>query len=186
MPNFVLDWLKQSDEKIINLDKLTYAGNLHYLKSIEHDPRHVFIQNDINNTELVLSLLKTHQPCAIIHFAAESHVDRSIHSPEDFIHTNIMGTYRLLAAAQEYFAQLSSQAKMAFRFLHVSTDEVYGSLSPHDPAFTETHPYQPNSPYAASKASSDHLVRAYHHTYGLPTLITHCSNNYGPHQYKES
>jgi dTDP-glucose 4,6-dehydratase len=183
--NFVLDWLKQSDEKIINLDKLTYAGNLHYLKSIEHDPRHVFIQNDINNTELVLSLLKTHQPCAIIHFAAESHVDRSIHSPEDFIHTNIMGTYRLLAAAQEYFAQLSSQAKMAFRFLHVSTDEVYGSLSPHDPAFTETHPYQPNSPYAASKASSDHLVRAYHHTYGLPTLITHCSNNYGPHQYKE-
>lgn len=183
--NFVLDWLAQSDEPIINLDKLTYAGNLQNLASLEGDPRHIFIQGDIKDREKVAALLSQYQPRAIIHLAAESHVDRSIHGPEDFIQTNIVGTFRLLEAARQYWQNLEERTRQAFRFLHVSTDEVYGSLCKDAPAFTETHCYQPNSPYSASKASSDQLVRAYHHTYGLPTLITNCSNNYGPFQFPE-
>ncbi|MDO9470984.1 MAG: dTDP-glucose 4,6-dehydratase [Nitrosomonas sp.] len=183
--NFVLDWLAQSDEKIINLDKLTYAGNLQNLSSLSKDTRHIFIQGDIGNTQLVSQILAQYQPRAIINLAAESHVDRSIHGPEDFIQTNILGTFHLLEAVRTYWNELESIAKQNFRFLHVSTDEVYGSLTRNEPAFTEEHRYEPNSPYSASKASSDHLVRAYHHTYGLPILTTNCSNNYGPFQFPE-
>lgn len=183
--NFILDWLTQSDEKIVNLDKLTYAGNLQNLSSLMGNPRHIFVHGDIGDIQLVSRLLAQHQPRAIINFAAESHVDRSIHGPEDFIQTNILGTFRLLEAVRAYWNELETTAKQNFRFLHVSTDEVYGSLSQNEPAFTEEHRYEPNSPYSASKASSDHLVRAYHHTYGLPVLTTNCSNNYGPFQFPE-
>ncbi|MBT9477231.1 dTDP-glucose 4,6-dehydratase [Polaromonas sp.] len=183
--NFVLDWLAQSDEPVVNLDKLTYAGNLETLASLQDDARHTFVQGDIGDAELVARLLAQHQPRAVLNFAAESHVDRSIHSPEDFIQTNIVGTFRLLEAVRAYWGGLPEDAKSAFRFLHVSTDEVYGSLGATDPAFTETHRYEPNSPYSASKAASDHLVRAYHHTYGLPVLTTNCSNNYGPYHFPE-
>lgn len=183
--NFVLDWLAQSDEKVINLDKLTYAGNLHNLSSLSQDSRHIFAQGDIGDSSRVSQLLAQYQPRAIINLAAESHVDRSIHGPADFIQTNILGTFRLLEATHAYWRELDSTAKQNFRFLHVSTDEVYGSLARNEPAFTEQHRYQPNSPYSASKASSDHLVRAYHHTYGLPVLTTNCSNNYGPFQFPE-
>jgi len=183
--NFILDWLAGSQEPVLNLDKLTYAGNLETLASLQGDPRYTFVQGDIGNGEVVASLLAQHQPRAIVHFAAESHVDRSIHGPEDFIQTNIVGTFHLVEAARAYWHGLEGESKAAFRFLHVSTDEVYGSLGASDPAFTETHRYQPNSPYSASKAASDHLVRAYHHTYGLPVLTTNCSNNYGPWHFPE-
>jgi dTDP-glucose 4,6-dehydratase len=183
--NFVLDWLAQSDELVINLDKLTYAGNLENLSRLAGDVRHLFVQGDIGDTALVERLLAEHQPRAILNFAAESHVDRSIHGPEDFIETNIVGTFRLLEAVRAYWKALDPAAAQAFRFLHVSTDEVYGSLAKDEPAFTESHQYEPNSPYSASKAASDHLVRAYHHTYGLPVLTTNCSNNYGPHHFPE-
>ncbi len=183
--NFVLDWLKIHSEPIINLDKLTYAGNLHNLASIMDDPRHHFVQGDIGDSSLVEKLLAEHRPRAIVNFAAESHVDRSIHGPEDFIQTNVVGTFHLLTAARGYWESLTGTEKTAFRFLHVSTDEVYGSLNANDPPFTETTPYAPNSPYSASKAASDHLVRAWHHTYGLPVLTTNCSNNYGPWQFPE-
>jgi dTDP-glucose 4,6-dehydratase len=183
--NFVLDWLAQSDEPVVNLDKLSYAGNLETLASLAGDARHVFVQGDIGDTALVNSLLAQNQPRAVINFAAESHVDRSIHSPEDFIQTNIVGTFRLLEAVRAYCGSLESEAKAGFRLLHVSTDEVYGSLGANAPAFSESHRYEPNSPYSASKAASDHLVRAYHHTYGLPVLTTNCSNNYGPYHFPE-
>ena len=183
--NFVLDWLASSDEPVLNLDKLTYAGNLQNLASLDGDSRHVFVRGDIGDAELLKRLLDQHKPQAVLNFAAESHVDRSIHGPEDFIQTNIMGTFRLLEAVRAYWGGLMGEAKQAFRFLHVSTDEVYGSLAKMDPAFTETHRYEPNSPYSASKAASDHLVRAYHHTYGLPVLTTNCSNNYGPYHFPE-
>lgn len=183
--NFVLDWLTQFDEPIINLDILTYAGNLENLTALAADERHTFVQGDIGDSALVTSLLERHQPRAIINFAAESHVDRSIHGPEDFIQTNIVGTFRLLEAGRAHWNGLDGKAKQDFRFLHVSTDEVYGSLASSEPAFNETHRYEPNSPYSASKAASDHLVRAYHHTYGLPTLTSNCSNNYGPYQFPE-
>jgi len=183
--NFVLDWLATRDEALVNLDALTYAGNLENLASLQGDARHVFVQGDIGDAPLVSQLLHRHQPRAIVHFAAESHVDRSIHGPEDFIQTNVVGTFRLLEAARAYWSGLGEAEKAAFRFLHVSTDEVYGSLGKDDPAFSETRRYEPNSPYSASKAASDHLVRAYHHTYGLPTLTTHCSNNYGPYHFPE-
>lgn len=183
--NFILDWFVQSDERVVNLDLLTYAGNHENLASLAADTRYDFVLGDIGNSELVSKLLIEHQPRAILNFAAETHVDRSIHGPEDFIQTNIVGTFRLLEAAREYSRELSGKAKTDFRFLHVSTDEVYGSLELGAPAFTETHPHVPNNPYSASKASSDHLVRAYHHTYGLPVLTTNCSNNYGPYQFPE-
>ncbi|MBT9612049.1 MAG: dTDP-glucose 4,6-dehydratase, partial [Burkholderiales bacterium] len=183
--NFVLDWLAGCDELVVNLDKLTYAGNLESLASLKDDPRHIFVQGDIGDAALVESLLRQHQPRAIVNFAAESHVDRSIHGPEDFIQTNVVGTFHLLQAVRAYWSGLADEPRAAFRFLHVSTDEVYGSLGPSDPAFTETTPFAPNSPYSASKAASDHLVRAYHHTYGLPVLTTNCSNNYGPYQFPE-
>ena len=183
--NFVLDWLAQSDEPVINLDKLTYAGNLENLQSLNGDQRHIFVQGDIGDSALVADLLAKHQPRAIVNFAAESHVDRSIHGPEDFIQTNIVGTFRLLEAVRAYWSGLQGDARQVFRFLHVSTDEVYGSLGKDDPAFTEAHRYEPNSPYSASKAASDHLVRAYHHTYGLPVITTNCSNNYGPYHFPE-
>ncbi len=183
--NFVLDWLAQSDEAVVNLDKLTYAGNRQNLAALAGDPRHVFVHGDIGDSALTTSLLAQHQPRAIINFAAESHVDRSIHGPEDFIQTNIVGTFHLLEAARAYWNGLPEEAKPGFRFLHVSTDEVYGSLTRDEPAFSETHRYEPNSPYSASKAASDHLVRAYHHTYGLPVLTTNCSNNYGPYHFPE-
>ncbi|MHC5125783.1 dTDP-glucose 4,6-dehydratase [Pseudomonas inefficax] len=183
--NFVLDWLAGNDEPVVNLDKLTYAGNLQTLSSLQGDARHIFVHGDIGDSALVEQLLKTHQPRAIVNFAAESHVDRSIHGPEDFIETNIVGTFRLLEAVRAYWGGLDEQSRQAFRFLHVSTDEVYGSLVADEPAFTETHQYQPNSPYSASKAASDHLVRSYHHTYGLPVLTTNCSNNYGPYHFPE-
>ena len=183
--NFVLDWLAQTSEPVINLDKVTYAGNLETLAPLQGDARHAFVQGDIGDSALVSSLLAQHQPRAVLNFAAESHVDRSIHSPEDFVQTNIVGTFRLLESVRAYWRELDSKAKSAFRFLHVSTDEVYGSLGAADPAFTETHRYEPNSPYSASKAASDHLVRAYHHTYGLPVLTTNCSNNYGPYHFPE-
>ncbi len=183
--NFVLDWLANSDETVINLDKLTYAGNLQNLATVDGNPGHVFIKGDIGDFDLVGQLLAEHQPRAVINFAAESHVDRSIHGPEDFIQTNIVGTFRLLEAVRAYYGRLPDEARNQFRFLHVSTDEVYGSLSPTDPAFSETNRYEPNSPYSASKAASDHLVRAYHHTYGLPVLTTNCSNNYGPYHFPE-
>jgi len=183
--NFVLDWLAQSNEPVVNLDKLTYAGNLQNLVSLEGDARHIFERGDIGDAALVARLLAQHQPRAIVNFAAESHVDRSIHGPEDFIQTNILGTFHMLEAVRAYWGSLPPDAKAAFRFLHVSTDEVYGSLSKSDPAFTEENKYEPNSPYSASKAASDHLVRAYHHTYGLPVLTTNCSNNYGPFHFPE-
>ncbi len=183
--NFVLDWLAQSQEPVVNLDKLTYAGNLETLASVQDDERHTFVQGDIGDTALVARLLAQHQPRAVINFAAESHVDRSIHSPEDFIQTNVVGTFRLLEAVRAYWGNLPAGDKAAFRLLHVSTDEVYGSLGAGDAAFTEQHRYEPNSPYSASKAASDHLVRAYHHTYGLPVLTTNCSNNYGPYHFPE-
>ncbi len=183
--NFVLDWLTQSDEPVINLDKLTYAGNPETLQRLQGDARHTLVQGDIGDRALVAQLLVTHQPRAIINFAAESHVDRSIHGPGDFIHTNIVGTYELLEAVRQYWSALAAPEKAAFRFLHVSTDEVYGSLAKDAPAFTEQHHIEPNSPYSASKAASDHLVRAWHHTYGLPVLTTNCSNNYGPYHFPE-
>ena len=183
--NFVLDWLAQSDEPVINLDALTYAGNFENLASLNGDARHIFVQGDIGDFDLVAQLLAEHQPRAVVNFAAESHVDRSIHGPEDFIQTNIVGAFRLLEAVRAYWNGLAGEAKDNFRFLHVSTDEVYGSLEKDDPAFSETHRYEPNSPYSASKAASDHLVRAYHHTYGLPVLTTNCSNNYGPYHFPE-
>ena len=183
--NFVLDWLGQSDEAIINLDILTYAGNLENLTALAADERHTFVHGNIGDSALVSSLLARYQPRAIINFAAESHVDRSILGPEEFIQTNIVSTFRLLEAGRAYWNELNAKAKQGFRFLHVSTDEVYGSLTKDEPAFKETHRYEPNSPYSASKAASDHLVRAYHHTYGLPVLTTNCSNNYGPYQFPE-
>jgi dTDP-glucose 4,6-dehydratase len=183
--NFVLDWLAGSTEPVLNLDKLTYAGNLENLAGLRGDPRHIFVQGDIGDTALVARLLDEHRPRAVINFAAESHVDRSIHGPEDFIQTNIVGTFRLLEAVRAYWTGLAPADKVHFRFLHVSTDEVYGSLGQDDPAFSESHRYEPNSPYSASKAASDHLVRAWHHTYGLPVLTTNCSNNYGPYHFPE-
>jgi dTDP-glucose 4,6-dehydratase len=184
--NFVLDWLANpAAEGIVNLDKLTYAGNLKTLQSAEKDARHIFVQGDIGDYDLVLSLLKKYQIRALVNFAAESHVDRSIHGPGDFIQTNVVGTFNLLEAVRAYWSEISDSAKAYFRFLHVSTDEVYGSLSTTDHAFTETNTYEPNSPYSASKAASDHLVRAWHHTYGLPVLTTNCSNNYGPYHFPE-
>ncbi len=183
--NFVLEWLRAGGEPVVNLDKLTYAGNLANLASLEGDPRHVFTRGDIGDQALVEKLLVEHRPRAVLNFAAESHVDRSIHGPGDFIQTNVLGTFRLLESVRGYWESLPGPEKDAFRFLHVSTDEVYGSLGPDDPAFSETTPYAPNSPYAASKASSDHLVRAWRHTYGLPALTTNCSNNFGPFQFPE-
>jgi len=183
--NFVLDWLAQCDEAVINLDLLSYAGNLENLASLQGDGRHVFMQGDICDRALVDRLLSEHQPRALVHFAAESHVDRSISGPGAFMRTNIEGTYTLLEASRQYWSGLDDAAKAAFRFHHVSTDEVYGSLAPQDPAFAETKTYEPNSPYSASKAASDHLVRAWHHTYGLPVLTTNCSNNYGPYHFPE-
>ena len=183
--NFVNDWLAQSDEPILNLDKLTYAGNLNNLQALSQDTRHVFVQGDICNRAQLESLFSHHKPRAIVHFAAESHVDRSILGPGEFINTNINGTFSLLEAARAYWSGLPEGERAAFRFLHVSTDEVYGTLGTDDAPFSETTPYAPNSPYSASKAASDHLVRAYHHTYGLPTLTTNCSNNYGPYHFPE-
>jgi dTDP-glucose 4,6-dehydratase len=183
--NFVLDWLRGSDEAVVNLDALTYAGNAENLASLAGDARHVFVQGDICDRALVDRLLAEHRPRAIVHFAAESHVDRSIHGPAAFVRTNVEGSFTLLEAARAYWSALDEAARAGFRFLHVSTDEVYGSLGADDAPFAETHPYRPNSPYSASKAASDHLVRAWHHTYGLPVLTTNCSNNYGPYQFPE-
>ena len=184
--NFVLDWLADARaEPVVNLDALTYAGNLANLASLQGDARHHFVHGDIGNRALLDSLLTTHRPRAVLHFAAESHVDRSIHGPGAFMKTNVDGSFNLLEATRAYWGGLDIDAKAAFRFHHVSTDEVYGSLQPGEPAFTETHPYQPNSPYSASKAASDHLVRAWHHTYGLPVVTTNCSNNYGPYHFPE-
>jgi dTDP-glucose 4,6-dehydratase len=183
--NFVLDWLARHDEPIINLDKLTYAGNLENLASVQGDARHIFVRGDIGETVLVGQLLAEHRPRAVINFAAESHVDRSIHGPGEFIQTNIVGMFHLLESVCAYWEALEGQAKDRFRFLHVSTDEVYGSLANDAPPFRETNRYEPNSPYSASKAAGDHLVRAYHHTYGLPILTTNCSNNYGPYHFPE-
>lgn len=184
--NFVLDWLANpKSEGLVNLDKLTYAGNLNTLKSLEDDPRHIFVHGDIGDYDLVLGLLQLHQITSVINFAAESHVDRSIHGPSDFIQTNVVGTFNLLEAVRAYWTNLPTETKKSFRFLHVSTDEVYGSLATSDLAFKETNAYEPNSPYSASKAASDHLVRAWHHTYGLPVLTTNCSNNYGPYHFPE-
>ncbi|MBI3350831.1 MAG: dTDP-glucose 4,6-dehydratase [Burkholderiales bacterium] len=183
--NFVLDWLRQSDEPVVNLDVLTYAGNLENLSSLDGDARHTFVKGDICDRALIDGLLATHQPRAVVHFAAESHVDRSISGPGAFMRTNVDGTFTLLEAARGYWSALDGDAKAAFRFHHVSTDEVYGSLKAEDPPFAETNPYEPNSPYSASKAASDHLVRAWHHTYGLPVVTTNCSNNYGPYHFPE-
>ncbi|SEF19781.1 dTDP-glucose 4,6-dehydratase [Variovorax sp. NFACC27] len=183
--NFVLDWIANSDEPVVNLDKLTYAGNLETLASLKGNPKHIFVQGDIGDSALVDRLLAEHKPRAVMNFAAESHVDRSIHGPEDFVQTNVLGTFRLLESVRGFWSALPADQKSAFRFLHVSTDEVYGSLSKTDPAFTEENKYEPNSPYSASKAASDHLVRAWHHTYGLPVLTTNCSNNYGPFHFPE-
>ncbi len=183
--NFVLDWLRQSDEAVLNVDKLTYAGNLRTLQSLDGSPKHVFARVDICDGAALRALFDEHKPRAVVHFAAESHVDRSIHGPADFVQTNVVGTFALLEAARAYWNDLDAAGKGVFRFLHVSTDEVFGSLSSTDPQFSETTPYAPNSPYSATKAGSDHLVRAYHHTYGLPTLTTNCSNNYGPYQFPE-
>jgi dTDP-glucose 4,6-dehydratase len=183
--NFVLDWLAAGGEGVVNLDKLTYAGNLENLRSLEGDARHVFVQGDIGDQKLVAELLARHRPRAVLNFAAESHVDRSIHAPGTFVETNVVGTFRLLEAVRGYWQDLEGEAREAFRFLHVSTDEVYGSLDPGAAAFSEQNRYEPNSPYSASKAASDHLVRAYHHTYGLPVLTTNCSNNYGPYHFPE-
>jgi dTDP-glucose 4,6-dehydratase len=183
--NFVLDWLSQSTEEVVSLDLLTYAGNLENLSSLNQNPHHFFVKGNIGDRDLVLTLLKKHNIRAVIHFAAESHVDRSIHGPGDFIETNIVGTYHLLESVRSYWNDLDEAPKKAFRFLHVSTDEVYGSLNSKASAFTENHPYEPNSPYSASKAASDHLVRAWFHTYQLPVLTTNCSNNYGPYHFPE-
>ena len=183
--NFVIDWLAAGGEPVVNADKLTYAGNLANLASLGADPRHRFVRADIGDQPAVAALLDEHRPRAIVHFAAESHVDRSIHGPGEFIQTNVVGTFKLLEAARAFWGALEGGAKSSFRFLHVSTDEVYGSLDETAPGFSETTPYAPNSPYSASKAASDHLVRAYHHTYGLPVLTTNCSNNYGPYQFPE-
>ena len=183
--NFVLQWIASEPTRILNLDKLTYAGNLNNLRAVEVHPRYRFEQGDIVDRDFLHDLLPREQPRAIVHFAAESHVDRSIHGPDDFVRTNVNGTFNLLEEARGYWSALPETDRASFRFLHVSTDEVYGSLGPSDPAFSETTPYAPNSPYSASKAASDHLVRAYHHTYGLPVLTTNCSNNYGPHQFPE-
>jgi dTDP-glucose 4,6-dehydratase len=183
--NFVLEWLKHESANIVNLDCLTYAGNLENLSSVFDNGRHQFAEASINDLPVISELLRKHHPRAVVHFAAESHVDRSIHGPEAFVETNVVGTFRLLQASREYWNSLPGPERSSFRFLHISTDEVYGSLGPDDPLFSETTAYAPNSPYAASKAASDHLVRSYHHTYGLPTLITNCSNNYGPHQFPE-
>jgi dTDP-glucose 4,6-dehydratase len=183
--NFVLDWLREEGEPVVNLDKLTYAGNPDNLSGLAGDPRHQLVAGDIGDFDRVADLLARHRPRAVLNFAAESHVDRSIHGPEDFIQSNVVGTFRLLEAVRAYWGALPAGEREGFRLLHVSTDEVYGSLGPADPAFTEDHPYRPNSPYSASKAASDHLVRAYHHTYGLPVLTTNCSNNYGPYQFPE-
>jgi dTDP-glucose 4,6-dehydratase len=183
--NFVLQTLAAGGEPLVNLDKLTYAGNLRSLEALRGDARHLFVRGDIGDRALVGALLERHRPRAIVHFAAESHVDRSLHGPADFVHTNVLGTFCLLEEARAYWARLPEPERRAFRFLHVSTDEVYGSLGPADAPFTETTPYAPNSPYSASKAGADHLVRAYHHSYGLPTLTTNCSNNYGPFQFPE-
>jgi dTDP-glucose 4,6-dehydratase len=184
--NFVLDWLAQPlAPAVVNLDKLTYAGNLETLSAVQDDTRHLFVHGDIGDQALVSRLLVEHRPRAVVNFAAESHVDRSILGPEAFIETNVMGTFRLLEAVRHYWSALQGHERQDFRFLHVSTDEVYGSLAVDEPAFTEQHRYEPNSPYSASKAASDHLVRAYHHTYGLPVLTTNCSNNYGPYHFPE-
>jgi dTDP-glucose 4,6-dehydratase len=183
--NFVIDWLRESQEKVVNLDKLTYAGNLANLAGLAGDARHVFVRGDIGDRAQVERLLAEHRPRAIVHFAAESHVDRSIHGPGEFVKTNVVGTFELLEASRGYWQGLQGAEREAFRFLHVSTDEVYGTLSESDPAFSETTPYAPNSPYSASKAGSDFLVRAYHHTYGFPAVTTNCSNNYGPYQFPE-
>lgn len=183
--NFVHTWLESRDEPIVNLDKLTYAGNLDNLSALAQDPRHIFVQGDIGDRTLVEALLAKYKPRAVLNFAAESHVDRSIHGPGDFIQTNVVGTFNLLESVRDYWSALPEAEKQAFRFLHVSTDEVYGTLSAEDPPFAETNPFEPNSPYAASKASSDHLVRAWHHTYGFPVLTTNCSNNYGPFHFPE-
>jgi dTDP-glucose 4,6-dehydratase len=183
--NFVLSTVAQAGEPVVNLDKLTYAGSLKNLEGLRGDARHTFAQGDIAERALVRKLLERHRPRAIVHLAAESHVDRSIEGPAEFVQTNVVGTFCLLEEARAYWSTLAATERAAFRFLHISTDEVYGSLGPEDPAFTEETPYAPNSPYSASKAASDHLVRAYHHTYGLPTLVTNCSNNYGPHQFPE-
>jgi len=183
--NFVLDWFLESSEPVVTLDKLTYAGNPENLASLKGNPAHQLVQGDIGDFDLVSRLLAEHKPRAVLNFAAESHVDRSIHGPGEFIQTNIVGTFHLLEAVRAYWSALPAEERAAFRFLHVSTDEVYGSLEKDDPAFSETNRYEPNSPYSASKAASDHLVRAYHHTYGLPVLTTNCSNNYGPYHFPE-
>ncbi|MGA9041462.1 MAG: dTDP-glucose 4,6-dehydratase [Terriglobales bacterium] len=183
--NFILQWLAAEGSPVVNLDKLTYAGNLANLESVSANPRYNFVHGDIGDRALVAELLQKYQPRAIVHFAAESHVDRSIHGPDDFVRTNVNGTFNMLEEIRAYWFALAGEQKSGFRFLHVSTDEVYGSLRPDDPAFSEITAYAPNSPYSASKAASDHLVRAYHHTYGLPTLTTNCSNNYGPYQFPE-
>ena len=183
--NFILQWLATEASSVVNLDKLTYAGNLGNLESVATNPRYHFVHGDICDRKVVGDLLQRHRPRAVAHFAAESHVDRSIHGPDDFVRTNVNGTFALLEEVRTYLAEMLPEERTGFRLLHVSTDEVYGSLSPTDPAFSESTPYAPNSPYAASKAASDHLVRAYHHTYGLPTLTTNCSNNYGPYQFPE-
>ncbi|WP_444633062.1 dTDP-glucose 4,6-dehydratase [Cupriavidus oxalaticus] len=183
--NFVLDWLAGAHGAVVNIDKLTYAGNLKTLASVAGSPDHIFSRTDINDREALDGLFAEHKPCALLHFAAESHVDRSIHGPADFVQTNVVGTFTLLEATRQYWQGLDTESRTNFRFLHVSTDEVFGSLEPTDPQFSETTPYAPNSPYSASKAGSDHLVRAYHHTYGLPVLTTNCSNNYGQYQFPE-
>jgi len=183
--NLVLDWLRRTDEPVVNVDKLTYAGNLQNLAELRGSTAHIFVRADIGDMDVIPGLLEAHAPRAIVNLAAESHVDRSIHDTDSFIQTNVVGTQRLLKAVADYWKTLPADKQRSFRFLHVSTDEVYGSLAPGDPAFTETTPYAPNSPYAASKAASDHLVRAFHHTYGLPVLTTNCSNNYGPRQFPE-
>ena len=183
--NFILQWLAAEGTPVVNLDKLTYAGNLGNLEKISADPRYSFVHGDIGDRKLISDLLPRCHPRAIVHFAAESHVDRSIHGPDDFVRTNVNGTFSLLEEARAYWTELAQEEKAKFRFLHVSTDEVYGSLGPKDAAFSETTPYSPNSPYSATKAASDHLVRAYHHTYGMPVLTTNCSNNYGPYQFPE-
>ena len=183
--NFIVDWLAAESEPVINLDKLTYAGNLANLAALKDDPRHVFARGDIGDAAAVGGLLRQHRPRAVVNFAAESHVDRSIHGPGEFVQTNVVGTLNLLEETRQYWSALPPAERQSFRFLHASSDEVYGSLGARDPAFTEGSPYAPNSPYAASKAASDHLVRSYHHTFGLPTLTTNCSNNYGPYQFPE-
>jgi dTDP-glucose 4,6-dehydratase len=183
--NFVLDWIANEEVAVINLDKLTYAGNVGNLNTLQGDPRHIFVRGDIGDSQLVDALLREHRPRAVVNFAAETHVDRSIHGPREFIQTNIVGTFNLLESVRGYYALLEEGDKERFRFVHVSTDEVYGTLALGDPPFRETNPYEPNSPYSASKAASDHLVRAYHHTYGLPVLTTNCSNNYGPYHFPE-